>query len=114
LDYLGYADSRTSASGCEIPFGAKGASLPTLLLRAGRSYDDNASFATLESNGTGGQLSVGAVRELCLINAVTGQVVFGCSSGVNWEALVPRARRWAYNPSQIASCDEEISRGITH
>lgn len=35
LDCLGYADSRTSAAGCEAPLGAKGASLPTLLLRAG-------------------------------------------------------------------------------
>ena len=40
-------------------FGTKGACLPTLFLRAGRSHSSNPTFATFGSNGTEGQRPIG-------------------------------------------------------
>ncbi len=62
LDYLGYTDSQTSSQGCELPFGTREGSLPTLLLRAGRSHTWKPTSAFLGSNGTEGQRPVGLVR----------------------------------------------------
>jgi hypothetical protein len=65
LDYLGYRDSQTSSKENELPFGAKGASLPMLLLRAGRFYrvgNPTLALAAKGSNGTQGQWPVGLVR----------------------------------------------------
>ncbi len=58
LDYLGYKDSQTSSKECELPFGTKGASQPTLLLRAG-SHSGNPTLAAFGSNGTEEQRPTG-------------------------------------------------------
>jgi hypothetical protein len=61
LDGPGYKDSQTSSQEYEVPSGTRGASLPTLLLRAGRSRTWKPTCASLGSNGTEGQRPVGLV-----------------------------------------------------
>ena len=52
---LGHKDSQTSSQECELPFRTMEASLPTLLLRAGRSHSGNPTLAAFGSNGPEGR-----------------------------------------------------------
>lgn len=61
LDSPGYKDSQTSLQEYELPFGTRGASLPTLLLRAGRSHSRDRTLTVFGSNGTEGQRPIGLV-----------------------------------------------------
>lgn len=61
FECLNYTDSQTSSCGCEIPSGAKGASLPKLLLRAGTIHP---TAAAAGSNGTEGERPAEPVRAL--------------------------------------------------
>jgi hypothetical protein len=83
LDDLGYRGSQTSSQENELPFGAKGESLPTFLLRSGRVLkggNPTLALAAFGSNGTHGQWFVGLVRG-------TASTVFVFAAAKNAPAL---------------------------